>query len=397
MRSQVYYEHIDVGRLVRANIGKLNNLIGEEELDGIIINTMDNFRWLTGIPISYVWFLRNSHTAIQPKGGDEPKIIALEMFDFYEKEWFRDVKTLPYYKEVSQPNEVGKWPELCADALKDLDLADGKIGLDPGTPYVLKDGLAKKLPKLEIVDACNVLKKARVLKNDEEIKAIRVACTIGEMGMRAGMKAVEEGRRERDISAAIVHAYLSYGAEEPIATPYVISGIRPFFLNSSEKLIRYNELVRIDTGCTYCGYHSDFSRTVYVGRPPKELLETYEILHNAYMSGISAIKPGAKNTEIYDTVKRTLFELSGGKYQLGWFLGHGIGVGLHEAPLFGDKEHSEDMTLEKGMVFTPEPSIMTPWGNLCIEDVVAVTDSGAELITRTERGVDILTNRGGLL
>jgi len=391
MRAYVSDSHIDWEKLTKINSKKLDEIMREYEVTAVILNTMDNFRWLTGIPITYGWFLRHSHTAIKAKDLEEPIIIGLEGFDYYEKNWFKDVRTLPYYKEVSQPNDVSVWPDLCVGALEDLGITSGIVGVDPGCPFVLKEALERKLPKIEIVDARGILMKARLTKNEEEIKAIRVACTIGEMGMKAGIETIAEGKRERDVAAAIVHAYLLYGAEAPIATPFVISGIRPFFLHASDKIIRRNELVRIDTGCTYAGYHSDFSRTVFVGNPSDELIKTYEALLKAHMMGIEAIKPGVKNTEIYNLVKNKISEFTNGKYQLGWFLAHGIGTGLHEEPILADSAHSTEMILEEGMVFTPEPAIMTPWGNLAIEDDVLVTKTGAEILTKFDRGIEILT------
>jgi len=392
LRPQVSVEVIDWEKLVKYNIEKINQLMREFDLDGIIITSTDNFRWLTGVPIEHSWYYTHIHTAVHTKGADEPAIIALEGYDETEKMWFRDVRTLFFGEEAYQPIGMNRWVELCVSVLKDHKISDGRLGLDPDTPYIFKDALEEKLTSAEIVDAREILRKARITKSPEEIKAIKVACTIGEMGMKAALETIREGKREREVAAEVLRAFSSYGAEGIIGMPYVVSGNRPTFLPTTEKIIRTRELVLVDLGCVYGGYHSDFCRTVYVGDPPSNLIKIYESLLEAHLAGIKAIKPGVTNKEIYDIVKNKLLELTEGKYDLGWFLGHGLGLGVHEEPIFGDASHANIVRLEEGMYFCLEPAIILPEGRLGIEDDIIVTENGAEVLTRTERETITLKN-----
>jgi Xaa-Pro aminopeptidase len=394
LRPNTLDEYIDWKKLSETNVKKLNQLMKGDNLDGVIIDSMDSFRWLTGVPMSTAWFYRHTHSAIQPRGADEPVIIGLTVYDRVTRSWFKDVRTLSFAGELHQPLYADKWPDLCANAVKDCRISDGRIGLDPDTPYVLKEALANKLPNAEIVDAGDILKRGRVIKNEEEIKAIRVACAIGEMGMKAALEAIEEGKREREVAAEVVRALAYYGAEEVLGNlPLVCSGIRPYFLRASEKIIRYGEVIRVDLGCVYGGYYSDFSRTRYVGNSvPVDIKETYEALLEAHLAGIKAVKPGVTNAEVFNIVKNTLAELTKGKYDIttwGALLGHGIGVGIHEIPFFGMEV--EEMKLEDGMYFCLEPTFWTPVGQIMIEDDLLVTKTGVEILTKTERGIEVLT------
>ena len=380
MRPHALDEYIDWKRLSELNVKRLHGVMDDYGVDCVVINTMDNIRWLTGIPITLGWFLRYSHIAVQSREEDEPVVLALDGYDYVEKNWFKEVRSLPFSKEAFQPMNVTNWHKICAKAIEDLGIDKGKIALDPEMPFLLKDALSKELPDADIVDASEILTKARLIKNEEEIKAIRVSCAIADMGMKVGLEMVEEGVREREVAGAIVHTLMDYGADVDYM-PFVMSGVRPTILHASEKMIRRDELVRIDFGNLYCGYRSDFSRTVYVGTPPRELRKAYESLLEAYMEGVRALKPGMTNNEVYEIIKTRFTDLTSGKYQMNEFMGHGLGIGVHMVPYFGSD--AEEIELERGMYFCLEPAVMVREGNMAIEDDFILTEDGVEILTRT--------------
>ena len=382
MRPHALDEYIDWKKLSGLNVKKLKEVMEEYGVDGVVINTMDNFRWLTGVPMTLGWFFRYTHIAVQSREEDEPVVLALEGYDYVEKNWFKEVRSLPFGKEVFQPMNVTNWHKICAKAIKDLGIDKGKIAVDPETPFVLKDALSKELPNADMVSASEILTKARLIKNEEEIKAIRVSCGIADLGMKAGLDMVKEGVKEREVAGAIVHTFLDYGADVEYM-PFVLSGVRPMILHASERIIRRDELVRIDLGNLYCGYRADFSRTVYVGAPPQELRKAYESLLQAYMEGVNAVKPGITNIEIDEIIRTKFSNITKGKYQMGGFMGHGLGVGVHMVPYFGS--NAEETKLEKGMYFCLEPAVMVKEGNMAIEDDFIITEDGVEILTRTPR------------
>jgi Xaa-Pro dipeptidase len=390
-RCNTLDEYVDWNKLSHTNIERLKQLMKERELDGIIIDSMDSFKWLTAVPTKLcAWFYRHTHTAVLPGDADEPVVLGL--FVPVLKSWFKDVREFPFESgEYLQPIRADRWPEICAGVVKDCGLSDGRIGLDPDTPYILKEALAEKLPNAKIVGAGEVLREGRKLKNEEEVKAIRVACSIGEMGMKAALDNIEEGKREREVAAEILRAFTYYGAEEILDMPLVISGTRPYFLRASEKIIRHGEVVRVDLGCNWGGYYSDFARTRYVGsRVPKDIKDAYHWLYEAYMAGIKMMRPGATNLDVFKKTNEVLYELSGGKYQSAspGPMGHALGVGVHEIPYFRAK--AEEIKLEKGMYISFEPSFWTRAGQMMIEDDVLITETGVEFLTNLEREVEYL-------
>jgi Xaa-Pro aminopeptidase len=377
-------EYVDWNRLSNLNIQRLKKVMDAKNIDAVVVSAMDNFRWLTAIPITLGWFYRFSHAAVQSRDADEPIIIAPEGYDYAEKNWFRDVRTIPFYKELQQPIDSVNWHKTCAKALEELGCKSGRIAVDPETPYVMKDGLSSELPRAEIISANKTLMEARLVKNEEEIKAIRVACNIGELGMKAGLDMVAEGTREKDIAATMVKTFIENDADVEYL-PFVLSGVRPMLVHASEKAIRRDELVRIDLGCIYGGYRADFSRTRYVGRPSKDIVDTYRALIQAYMEGVEALRPGVTNLEIVQIITSKFSELTKAKQEIGSFVGHGMGIGVHEEPLFCRGSIYDEVKLEKGMYFCLEPAVMTNAGNMAVEDDFLITEDRYEMITRTDR------------
>ena len=96
--------------------------------------------------------------------------------------------------------------------------------------------------------------------------------------------------RECDIAAEISYWHRKYGAECDAFDPIVASGERSALphARASDKIIRRGEMVVLDFGCRYRGYHSDLTRTIAVGKPSAEMKKVYQIVFDAQMKAIDA-------------------------------------------------------------------------------------------------------------
>ena len=105
--------------------------------------------------------------------------------------WFEKIRPLPFggTREPQQPLEAGTWTDIIAQSLRELNLTDKRLALDPAFPYRWQQELSRELPQLQITSAGDILRNARLIKNEEEQKAIRRACLIGEIGVEAGLSA----------------------------------------------------------------------------------------------------------------------------------------------------------------------------------------------------------------
>ncbi|MBQ6102340.1 MAG: M24 family metallopeptidase, partial [Kiritimatiellae bacterium] len=135
--------------------------------------------------------------------------------------------------------------------------------------------------------------------------------------------------------------------------------------------------------CT--GYWGDMTRTFMNGRPSAKLRRLYRAVADAQRLALSLVRPGAKGSDVHAAVAR-FFEESGwpsgrdatGR-PYGFFhgTGHGVGLQIHEEPRLSVTGGE----LTPGMVVTVEPGLYYPdLGGVRIEDTVAVTTSGCEIL-----------------
>ncbi|ENC5097194.1 aminopeptidase [Escherichia coli] len=203
----------------------------------------------------------------------------------------------------------------------------------------------------------------RQIKTPEEVEIIRLACGIADRG-------AEHMRQQ--------------GAEKASFDTIVASGWRGALPHgkASDKIVAAGEFVTLDFGALYQGYCSDMTRTLLVNgegvsAESHPLFDVYQIVLQAQLAAISAIRPGVRCQQIDDAARRVITEAGFGDY-FGHNTGHAIGIEVHEDPRFSPRDTT---TLQPGMLLTVEPGIYLPGqGGVRIEDVVLVTPQGAEVL-----------------
>jgi len=121
------------------------------------------------------------------------------------------------------------------------------------------------------------------------------------------------------------------------------------------------------------------TRTVVFGELTRKFIEVYQTVRQAQQAAMATIAPGAVAAEV-DAQAREVIDSSPYEGSFGHSLGHGVGLEVHEAPKLGKK--SEEV-LKTGQVVTNEPGIYLPgWGGVRLEELVLVTEQGAELLTQ---------------
>ena len=137
-----------------------------------------------------------------------------------------------------------------------------------------------------------------------------------------------------------------------------------------------------DFGVILSGYCSDQTRTVWVGPVPKDARQAYEAVREAQQAAIDAVRPGIAVGEVDAAARKVLRKAGLGRY-FTHSTGHGVGLEIHEMPRVADGQRE---ILQPGMVITIEPGVYFPgkWG-VRIEDMVAVTAGGCEVMTPTSK------------
>ena len=224
----------------------------------------------------------------------------------------------------------------------------------------------------------------RRIKTPQEIDLIRQACRIADQSAEHIRRFIQPGMRERDIAAELEWFMRSQGAETASFDTIVASGWRGALPHgkASDKIVAAGEFVTLDFGALYQGYCSDMTRTLLVNgegvsAESHPLFNVYQIVLQAQLAAISAIRPGVRCQQVDDAARRVITEAGYGDY-FGHNTGHAIGIEVHEDPRFSPRDTT---TLQPGMLLTVEPGIYLPGqGGVRIEDVVLVTPQGAEVL-----------------
>ena len=288
--------------------------------------------------------------------------------------WLPDVRPLP----ASMAAAIA---ELAAEE----GASKGRIGFDGYLSYMVGKELESALPDAELVSGDEALFAARTIKEPAELEIVRRAVAVGEMGMRAGIDACVEGAMEFEASAAADHAMRSFGAEALPYSSIVTAGENAAIMQelSTDKIMRNGEVVMLDLGCMYEGYHSDFARSVLVGPGPAsaEQKAAYAAIKAALEAMLAEMKPGANAGRIESVAREAITEAGFGEHAYTYFPGHGIGMSPWEPPIIDIGATAE---LEAGMVIDVEPGIHKPGvAGMRLEETVLITETGCEVLTKT--------------
>jgi Xaa-Pro aminopeptidase len=233
-------------------------------------------------------------------------------------------------------------------------------------------------------DAPSIVEPLRMVKDDDELERVRAAVALGATLFDRALEALRPGVREVEVAAEMEYAARRGGAEEMSFPTIIASGARSALPHgrASEQTIAPGGFVVCDFGVILAGYCSDQTRTVWVGAVPEDARQAYEAVREAQQAGIDAVRPGVAVGEVDAAARKVLRKTGLGRY-FTHSTGHGVGLEIHEIPRVADGQRE---ILQPGMVITIEPGVYFPgkWG-VRIEDMVAVTADGCEVMTPTSK------------
>lgn len=258
-----------------------------------------------------------------------------------------------------------------------------RIGFEAETlPFATAEKLKEKGDAaIEWVPVTREVLCLRGVKGAQEISALKEASRISAEAFEEIVPLIRPGAVEREIALALEFAMKRRGGEEKAFDFIVASGERGAMPHgiASEKALQAGELVTLDFGVRFQGYHSDETVTVAVGEVSGKLREIFDTVLEAHDRAMEQVRPGVALREL-DAVARNLIRDRGYGDFFGHGLGHGVGLEVHEFPTVSPR--AEEIAAE-GMVFTIEPGIYIPeLGGVRIEDMVQVTAEGYRRLTR---------------
>ena len=227
-----------------------------------------------------------------------------------------------------------------------------------------------------------IIEKQRMIKDDEEIAYLKKACEITDKCFEHLLNFIKIGKTEKEIAFEIEKFFKINGAEGNAFEPIVASGknsSKPHAVPTDKK-INAGEPITIDMGCTYKGYCSDMTRTIFVDHVPEDIKAIYDLVLKNQIQTLKELKEGV-NIKLISKMVENDFRLHG--YDLVHALGHGVGLDIHEVPVISTKN---DSILKDKMVITDEPGIYIPEKfGVRIEDTVLINKAGCIPLTKSNK------------
>jgi Xaa-Pro aminopeptidase len=223
-----------------------------------------------------------------------------------------------------------------------------------------------------------------MVKDEDELQRIRSAVVLGAKLFERATQVLRPGVKEVEVAAEMELAARRGGAEEMSFPTIIASGARSALPHgrASGARITPNAFVVCDFGVILSGYCSDQTRTVWVGKVAQDARQAYEAVREAQQAAVESVRAGIAVGEVDAAARKVLRKAGLGRY-FTHSTGHGVGLEIHESPRVADGQSD---ILQPGMVITIEPGVYFPgkWG-VRIEDMVAVTAGGCEVLTPTSK------------
>lgn len=225
-----------------------------------------------------------------------------------------------------------------------------------------------------------------MIKSKSEILKIKKAIEISEQAFAEILKFIKVGMTELEVKSELERLQYTLGAERMAFDTIVATGKNTANVHHvpTKTRIKDGDILMLDFGCVYKGYHSDITRTMFVGgrkvrsKKQKELLKIYEIVGTALQLAIKKVRGGATCKGV-DAAARDYIKLCGYGENFPHATGHGLGLEIHEAPRISFKS---DEVLRAGIVVTIEPGIYVQGlGGVRIEEDILVTKHGCKVLT----------------
>lgn len=349
-------------------IQRLLNLLVDNNLDAIIIHNPLNRRYLSGFTGSSGYLYISEKQRVLLTDFRYLEQAAKECKEFTICDYVKDGlhKTLSSLISEDNAKEVGFEAETVR--------------------YAEYQEMAKKLSDVNFVPTNNLIEQLRMIKDEEELSAIKTAAIIADKAFSHILPFIKVGVSEIDLALEMEFFMKKNGATHLSFDTIVASGKNSSLPHAhpTTRKIENGDFITMDFGCVYNGYCSDMTRTVVVGKASNKQKEIYDIVLKAQIESLAVIKEGLKGQEV-DAVARNIIADAGYGNYFGHGLGHSLGLEVHENPRFNN---TGTVVIKENMMMTVEPGIYIPdFGGVRIEDLVCVKKNGYVNFTSSDKSL----------
>jgi Xaa-Pro dipeptidase len=303
---------------------------------------------------------------------------------------------MPGYKHVTFA-DGGDPAEGVIGVLRDLVQPGQVLAMESQAmffPPLLYDRIHRGLPSVIWMDGSDLLNEQRAVKSPYEIEQTRGAARVSDWALHAGLDAARPGVREYEVAAAIQHALLNAGGQQPGFPPLVRSTAmldQEHVTWGPDCIVEGQGLFFELSGCVR-RYHAPLSRTVYIGTAPPGARDAAGHALAGLYAALAALGPGALTGEVYAAWQR---EVTGPQRVAGplrHHCGYLVGIGFPPSWVGGGEvpgiRPGGQVEIRVGMTFHLMSWIRDPVPHV-VSDTALVTADGAELLTTAPRELTV--------
>ncbi len=385
---------IDYDRMRKYRLKRTQDQMKKDGIDLLITWDPYSIRYITGAYVTVPNRPASAQCVIVPVEGD-PWAFVLASFDPFALQrsmpWMKNKvqSALGSIKFAKSTKELPKYPVAIKQIMEENKMSnDIMIGLDGCVGELIFTELLREMGLNNYCNATKCMFDARAIKNQDEIACLRYACKMADAAFADIADAIRPGIRENDLVGIGMKKLYEMGADECMEF-VCASGPRtnPLFIDFTDRAVGPGELICVDiNGASFQGYKTCYYRTFSCGKASQQQKDAYKRCRDEMYDAIKLLKPGVTTSEVIAPWPKdsTEFGYESWQHCRGFYLGHGLGIGLQEGPeMFWNWNCGTNEVLQEGMVLAIE-TYYGPKGSgfgIRLEEDVVITKDGYEVIT----------------
>jgi Xaa-Pro aminopeptidase len=390
-RAVDWEQRVDYDRLRAHRLARAKAALDASELGALLLFDPNNLRYVTSTAIGTWERDKNIRFALLPRGED-PILWDFGSAARHHKlycPWLPEENWRAWVPPMrgAMPDATGvpdDLADLIYEELRQRGIEKEPLGVDVPDMTTF---LALSRKGIFMADSQPIMLEARKIKSDDELALLDQAAGIVDAVYEDIYRMLRPGVTENEVVAMAMQRLFELGSEH-VEAINAISGDRcnPHPHTFSDRLLRPGDQAFFDIIHAYNGYRTCYYRTFNVGYATPAQLAAYKQCREWLDASIAMVQPGVttdKIAEVWPTAKELGFESE--RAAFGLQFGHGLGVGLYEAPMISRLHSFHDpVEIEVGMVFALETYCAASDGRSAarIEEEVIVTPTGPQVITR---------------
>jgi Xaa-Pro aminopeptidase len=385
----------------RQRLDRVRSAMAAAGLDLLFLSAPESICYLSGYQAE--WYQAQSPTDWQPASGIMIRAEDDDYLHFEEEDEIVLARLTSVSRELRfHPHDGSLMIDFIAGTCRREGWFPARVGLEmwsyrPNRMVSERFQAALESVGCQVVDATQIVRRARGIKSPQELAYTRMAQQIADIGMAAARNALAPGVTELEVYGEIVAAMTKAGGENPGITMPVASGVNSACVHAlaSRRVIGPGDIVNVDVSGVYHRYHANMARCFSIGEPDPAVRAAIDNVYGAVAVAVETIRPNLPVRDLLDRMERYYTEA--GILQDNWWIG-GYELGIAFPPDWVGEFYYElgtdpgDAVFEPGTVVNYEANFYLPRAAglaMCI-NTLAFTQDSADFLQSTPAELIVL-------